>query len=73
MVASGKYDKLEDVTKTYVGESVYTCSEREGVYIKVIDPDDEYTIARGKIVRSDFISGNKSLDKGILPPNTVLR
>jgi len=72
LLASHRFESLEKIYKYWEGDSAYTKTPREGVYIKMVDDDDEYTVARGKIVRNDFISGNKSWDKGILIPNTIL-
>lgn len=43
----------------------------EGVYVRFEDPDRMRTVDRGKVVRSDFISGNEHWSKGIVKLNTI--
>jgi protein-tyrosine phosphatase/tRNA uridine 5-carbamoylmethylation protein Kti12 len=68
----GEFKKLQDIIALVKTVSEYRGDDGlvEGVYIKQSD-DDEWISRRGKIVREDFIGGNKFWDKGIVEKNQL--
>jgi hypothetical protein len=61
-------DQLRDLVQT---KSVFYDGIVEGVYVRTCD--ELWLVERGKIVRSDFISGNEFWSKGGVEPNTLLK
>ena len=68
----GEFKKLQDIINLVKTVSEYRGDGGlvEGIYIKQSD-DDLWVTRRGKIVREDFISGNKFWDKGIVEKNQI--
>jgi protein-tyrosine phosphatase/tRNA uridine 5-carbamoylmethylation protein Kti12 len=68
----GEFKKLQDLVDLIKTTSQYRGDggQVEGVYVKQSD-DGEWITRRGKIVREDFIGGNKFWAKGIVEKNQI--
>lgn len=64
IVASRSFDNLEQLSSLVHTKSIYYDGEVEGLYFRISDESNEWLLDRGKIVRSDFISGNDFWSKG---------
>ena len=65
----GKINKSQ-LLKMIEQKSIYTDGRVEGIYLKVFE--DDYVKYRAKLVRNDFLSGNKHWSKNIVEKNKVL-
>lgn len=54
-------------------QSAFYDGRVEGVYVRTENADGSRTMARGKVVRSDFIAGNEHWTKGPLVLNGIIR
>ena len=58
----GTLTKLDDFRRFLTQKSQFYDGLVEGIYVRVCDAN--HLIARGKIVRNDFLCGNKHWSKG---------
>jgi atypical dual specificity phosphatase len=70
-IARGTFKKIDEL-KALVNSPSRFCDNHkvEGIYCRICD--DNYLINRGKIVRTDFISGNAHWSKGIIEQNEIV-
>jgi atypical dual specificity phosphatase len=71
LLLNESFKKVDDLVKLVKLKSNFYDGQIEGIYCRICDED--YLIKRGKIVRSDFISGNIHWSKGILEKNELLQ
>ncbi|PBK69273.1 ATP dependent DNA ligase [Armillaria solidipes] len=69
LIYEGKMPSEEDLKRLVQGQSRFWDGRVEGVYVKV--EKDGRVVSRGKVVRGDFISGNKHWTKGELKMNRL--
>lgn len=67
VIMKSTFKKIDEIKALVNTPSRYADGKVEGVYCRICD--DEHLINRGKIVRTDFISGNVHWSKGIIEQN----
>jgi atypical dual specificity phosphatase len=65
----GKINKPQ-ILKMIEKDSDYTSGRVEGIYLKVFE--DDYVKYRAKLVRNDFLCGNKHWSKNIIEKNSII-
>ncbi len=68
-IARKKIKKIDELLEFIKIKSEYCNTLVEGVYVKI--PKDDYVVGRGKIVRSDFLSGDVFWAKNEYVQNTI--
>ncbi len=69
LVGKGRYKNLDQIIKLVNTESAYYPGKLEGVYVRICEQD--YTVKRAKIVRSDFICGDTHWSKNKCVENLI--
>jgi len=70
VIIKTSFKKIDEIKALVNTPSRYADGKVEGVYCRICN--DDYLINRGKIVRTDFISGNVHWSKGIIEPNEII-
>lgn len=73
LIAKGSFPNIEALKNLVQTKSRYYDGPVEGIVVRVNDDKGEYVERRGKIVRSDFLSGDSHWMKHACKPNTVAR
>jgi protein-tyrosine phosphatase len=73
LIAKGSFSNIEALKKLVQTKSQYYDGPVEGIVVRVNDGDDMFVESRGKIVRSDFLSGDTHWSKYGCNPNTLVR
>mmetsp|Transcript_22755 Transcript_22755/g.38507 ORF Transcript_22755/g.38507 Transcript_22755/m.38507 type:complete len:877 (-) Transcript_22755:717-3347(-) len=73
LIAKGSFPNIEALKNLVQTKSRYYDGPVEGIVVRVVDAEGEYVERRGKIVRSDFLSGDTHWMKHACNPNTVVR
>jgi len=73
LIAKGTFANIEALKSLVHTQSQYYNGPVEGIVVRVNDTDGEYVKTRGKIVRSDFLSGNTHWSKHGCSPNIIVR
>ena len=69
LIAKNKFKNMDQIIKLVNSESAYYKGKLEGVYVRICD--ENYTLKRAKIVRSDFICGDTHWSKNKCIENTI--
>lgn len=69
LITKQTFQKIEEISDLVKQKSQFYDGKVEGVYLRICD--DLWLINRAKIVRNDFIGGNKHWSKGILEQNKL--
>lgn len=73
LIMKGSFSNIEALKQLIQTKSRYYDGPVEGIVVRVNDSDDEFVETRGKIVRSDFLSGDTHWSKYGCSPNTRVR
>jgi atypical dual specificity phosphatase len=73
LIIKGTFNNIEALKQLVQTKSVYYDGPVEGIVVRVNDNEDQYVERRGKIVRSDFLSGDTHWSKYGCNPNTIVR
>ena len=68
LITTSTIKNINDIKK-YLVKSNYYDGIVEGVYVRI--NDDNYTINRGKVVRTDFLSGDEHWSKAQITKNII--
>jgi atypical dual specificity phosphatase len=71
LIMKKKFGNLTEISALINLQSQFYNNKVEGVYVRVCDEVKNTTLKRAKIVRSDFICGDKHWSKNILVVNTL--
>jgi atypical dual specificity phosphatase len=71
LIAKKQYKTPDDLCALVKTPSKFYGGPVEGAYLRICDKD--WLVKRGKIVRSDFLSGNKHWSKNMLEPNDLVK
>ena len=73
LIVKGTFANVEELKKLIQTRSRYYDGPVEGIVVRVNNADDTFVETRGKIVRSDFLSGDTHWSKYGCSPNTRIR
>ena len=71
LIAHKSFESLDELKSLLEIKSQFYEGRIEGVYLRVCDNDDLWTIDRGKIVRADFMCGSEFWSKGGVVANQL--